>query len=268
MIKRILTILSVLILVACLLLSRVLWLAPFEKHAEIADNPHYYDAPIDLNKTSVIEFIVNHTDWKYDGLAGIYLTFDRPDALKSDKYYDRDFDLKVKINAYAKPKYGEGTFPRLIVSEFAPSDEPMSSTTRLWAGWPSTHMKYLLGYVMRFPLSREDLIIEVSVLVPDPVLAECNPRLAIVGNHSPDIGYIYLSRLLRDFPLLLCLIALVFLGVSTWKGIKHQHSEETSTETKKQKWTFKLFVIAFLSGGIFLLYIYSIFLLWLTFGFD
>jgi len=215
--NKTLVVISILILTVYLLLSRGMWLANLERHIKVANNP-YYSKPLDLNKTGVIKFVINSGDWSYnDGLADVFLVFERSNASKEDHYWDRDFKLKVKVKAYAITE-SKMIFPRLVKNNLMPSDEPMSTTTKLWAGWPDTRLEYRLGRVLRFPM--EDTIIEVTVLVPDTILAKANPRLKIVGDYdSAVLGHIYTLRLIRDFCLILCFASLVILIFFSWKSV-------------------------------------------------
>jgi hypothetical protein len=200
------------------------WLSNLERHVTISKNP-YFSKPIDLNKAGVIKFVINANDWSYnDGIADLFMVFERSDVSKGDDYWDRDFKLKVKINAYATDE-NKMTFPRLVKNYFMPTDEPMSSTTKLWAGWSDARLEYRLGRVLRFPM--EDSIIEVSVLVPDAVLAKANPRLKIVGDYdSAVLGHIYTLRLIRGFALILCLASLAVLVFFSWQSVSKKDSEK------------------------------------------
>lgn len=216
--KKTLIIISLLIVATCLLLSRNMWLSNFEHHVKTAKNP-YFSKPIDLNRAGVIKFLIKSGDWSYnDGIADVLLVCERPNSAKGDDYWDRDFKLKVKINAYAETE-NKKTFPRLITNYFMPNDEPMATTTKLWAGWPDERLEYRLGHVLRFPM--EDTVIDITVLVPDEVLAKTKPRLKIVGDYdSAVLGYIYTLRLLRDVVLFLCFVSLAVLVFFSWKFCK------------------------------------------------
>jgi hypothetical protein len=73
----------------------------------------------------------------------------------------------------------------------------------------------------------EDSIIEVSVLVPDAVLAKANPRLKIVGDYdSAVLGHIYTLRLIRGFALILCLASLAVLVFFSWQSVSKKDSEK------------------------------------------
>lgn len=213
--KKILIIVSALLIVVYLLTNRFPLLQKLAHHQKIA-NTNYFSKTLDLSKASVIKVEIKRGDWNYDyGLANIVLAFNRTDITKDDNYYNKDFKLKLKINAYAITE-NKLSYPRLIKNYFMPSDEPMSGKTKLWAGWPDDIMEYRLGNIIRFP--NEDLIIELKIEVPDEILAKANPRLKIVGDYdSAAIGYVNILKLIQYIFLTLCFGSLIFLVSLSWK---------------------------------------------------
>ncbi len=203
-----------------LVISRSYYLSDFERHQRIARDA-IISPPIDLSKTGIVKFVIKEGQWSYEnGIANLFLIFNRPEVSQTEEYWKKDFKLKIKINAYAITE-NKLTYPRLSLNYFMPNDEPMAKTTKLWAGWDDRGMEYLLGSVQRFP--KEDLIIEVNVTTPDELLAKANPRLKIIGDYDPAvIGYIYMFRLLRDSLLFLCFIALFLLTFYSWKYTERQ----------------------------------------------
>lgn len=213
--KKILIIISALLIVAYLLMNRLPLLQKLAHHQEIAKNP-YFSKTLDLSKKSVIRLEIKSGEWNYNnGLANVVLAFERTAVSKDDNYFDKDFKLKLKINAYAITEK-KLSYPRLIKNYFMPSDEPMSGKTKLWAGWPDDVMEYRLGNIIRFP--NEDLIIELTIEKPDEILAKANPRLKIVGDYdSAAIGYVKILKLIQYIFLILCFGSLIFLVSLSWK---------------------------------------------------
>jgi hypothetical protein len=213
--KKILIIISALLIGAYLLMNRFPLLQKLEYHQAIANN-QYFSKTLDLSKVNVTKFEIKRGDWSYDhGLANIVLAFNRPDVSKDDNYWNKDFKLKVKVNAYAIDE-NKISFPRLMKNYFMPSDEPMSEKTKLWAGWPDDTMEYKLGSIMRFP--NEDLIIELSIETPDAILSKANPRIKIVGDYdSAATGYVNILKLVQYIFLTLCFGSLIILFFLSWK---------------------------------------------------
>lgn len=109
-------------------MNRFPLLQKLEHHQEIANN-QYFSNTLDFSKTNVIKLEIKRGDWSYDyGLANIFLAFNRSDVSKDDNYWNKDFKLKVKVNAYAIDQ-NKLSFQRLIKNYFMPSDEPMSEKT-------------------------------------------------------------------------------------------------------------------------------------------
>jgi len=213
--RIILVILATITLLSYVLLSSKMWLMGFDKHLEIRDNP-YYSQNVDLSKEHVFTWKIESNVCNYNkGIAKVLLVFERTPEMTGNNYWNKDFALKVKINAYAVTENNINA-PRLIQNFFYPTDEPMSNETKLWSGWSDQRMEYLLGLVTRFP--KEDLYIDLTILSPDFVLAKANPRLKIVGNYDDAaIGHLFTIWLICDIAIILCLFSLGFLAIQAWR---------------------------------------------------
>lgn len=214
--RRILVVLASIILLGYVLISREKWFSDLERHVTISRNP-YYSQEIDLRRTNVFAWEINRNVWGYvEGPANILLAFEQTENMRGKDYWNKDFDLKVKIDAYAITENNIKA-QRLIQNYFFPTDEPMSKETKIWAGWGDRDMEYLVGQVMRFP--KEDLYIKLTILSPDPVLANANPRLKIVGDYdSAVIGHLMMLKLGRDIGILVCLLSLGVPAVQAWRS--------------------------------------------------
>lgn len=118
--KGILIIISGLLLIAYLLANRLPLLQKLEQQQRIADNP-YYSGKLDLSKKGLLRIEIRKGEWTYEnGLAYAVLTFHRvPPVSNDDKFWDKDFSLKLRINAYGTTENGL-SFPRLVNNYFMP----------------------------------------------------------------------------------------------------------------------------------------------------
>jgi hypothetical protein len=198
-----------LIIAIYMLAGRNYIFSDFEKDVKISKNS-LYSSTIALDHLHTFSWKIKNHDWDYqNGIAEISLVFNRSQSEGGDEYWEKTFPLKVKVDAYAETENNVKA-TRLIKNYFFPSDEPMAKEAKLWSGWSDEKLEYPLGSVMRFP--KEDLIIELTVQVPDPILNKANPRLKIVGDYDPAIlGFAPFAKVLRDISLIACLLALFFI---------------------------------------------------------
>lgn len=192
-----------------MLIGRNSILTDFEKNVKIS-NDSLYSPKVDLDHPHTFSWKIKNNDWDYNnGVAKLFLVLNRPESDGDDEYWRKTFPLKVKINAYADTENNIKA-ARLIKNYFSPSDEPMAKEAKLWSGWSDEKLEYSLGSVMRFPM--EDLTVELTVQVPDPILNKANPRLKIVGDYDPAVlGFVPFAKLLRDIALIICLVGLLFI---------------------------------------------------------
>ena len=198
-----------LLIASYLVVGRNYMLDSIERHLSIS-NDVIYSTDIDLRETKTYSWRVKKEDWSYtNGVAQLFLVFNRITDGTNSEYWKKPFQLKVKINAYAETDNNVKAF-RLIKNYFYPTDEPMAKETKLWSGWSDEKLEYPLGSLMRFPM--EDLIIELTVQVPDPILSKATPRMKLVGDYDPAVlGLVPFAKLLRDIGLIGCLIGLLFI---------------------------------------------------------
>ena len=230
MTKRIFIILAIIAIVAQIVVSRKLWFPELNSHLE--NSKHFkYSHTIDLESTDTITWKIGETDWDFnEGMAMVFLTFEKTPDMPGKDFHDKKFALKVKIDAHAVTE-NNVIADRLVQNYFLPTDEPMAQDDDLWAGWSDQRMEYFLGKVSRFP--KETLYIELAVLTPDAILSKVNPRLKINGGYdSAAIGPVIFLNRLRDVGIFICLIALGFLAIAAWKCEKKYPEYKDTNELK------------------------------------
>ncbi len=207
--RKIILIMLSLAIASYMIVGRNYMLDGIERHLRIS-NDVIYSKDIDLCETNTFSWIIKKDDWDYtNGVAQLFLVFNRNNDETNSEYWEKHFQLKVKINAYAKTENNVKAF-RFIKNYFYPTDEPMAKETKLWSGWSDEKLEYPLGSLMRFPM--EDLIIELTVQVPDPILNKATPRMKLVGDYDPAVlGFVPFAKLLRDIGLIGCLVGLLFI---------------------------------------------------------
>lgn len=216
--KKYLIIFCSLIIAIYMLIGWNYILRDFEKDVKTSKNA-LYSQNIDLDHVHTFSWKIKNDDWGYrNGIAKIFLVFNRSQNEGNDEYWKKTFPLKVKVDAYAETENNVKA-TRLIKNYFFPSDEPIAKEAKLWAGWSDEKLEYPLGCVMRFP--KEDLTVELTVQASAPLLNKANPRLKIVGDYDPAIlGFAPFARLLRDISLLACLLGLIFITRRALLGCK------------------------------------------------
>lgn len=207
--KKFLIILSATIISSTLFWSGSFLFSGLDRHYKIMKNA-FQSATIDLGQKHVFKWKIAETDWPSNyGFFNLFLEFKRTPEIEEKDLWEKNFDLKVRIAAYAITRNNIRT-PRLIENFFFPTDEPIRNKSNLWAGWSDEKMELLIGKIMRFP--KEELFIELTIQQPDEVLKKAAPMLKLIGDYDPAaIGYIPIFRLLRAIVIFVCILGLLFI---------------------------------------------------------
>lgn len=220
--RRILGIACVVVPTVALLAGRPFLFTHLTVHAERARGG-IVSEPLDLSRPGTFTWTIKQYDWHYNnGLAQLDLELERQGEPGEEPFSGRSFDLELEVVATATTTMGP--YPesaglvadRLVRSAFFPSNRPIKSGDKVWAGWHNDRVEYHLASIVRVPY--EDLEIEVQVVAGDEIIAASNPRLRLRADHDSAVpGHLGGILLVADVVMISALFCLAVLAVRVWR---------------------------------------------------
>ena len=200
MIKRILVVLSGIVLTGYLVLCMPHWLKDYRHHIVARDNP-LYSEPLDLSKPNTFTWNIKAQDWynPLDSWVSIYL--DTQPSIADSKL------LNLRARIEAKEIGDKRNFDRLQFTNSLPDNA--YPPEKGMADGKMANMIFRGG---------RDYQITLRVFTPDPLLSKANPRLKIQADYDHKIvgGYEFFQMTLYLI-LALSFLALGYLFREAWR---------------------------------------------------
>lgn len=223
-VKKVLVVVGAALVVGYLLISRSLWFPDLERQIRVGRDR--LTKAVDLRKPATITWKIPGEAWKYQGECQVALVLEKIPAIPWKAYRKESMALQVKMDAYAIT-YNPTAFGnriegiranRLIRNWYFITDTPLSPEARIWEFSGASGVELGLCGVQRYPW--EDTYVVFEILRPDPVLAEANPKLQIVGEYDYAVyGHIWPLRIFRDTVLLFLNACVIGLAYAAFKRI-------------------------------------------------
>jgi len=179
----------------------------------------YETNKIDISKINTFIWTITKDEWEHEGDAQLSILFQIRKDLPREKYQRENVSLRVKVRAYATPSNADprdwpagAEYDRVIRDWYYNTDDPLSKNSSIWRRSGGDRSEFGLAGISCRPY--ETLTIEVAVTSPDPILADSNPKLKIVGSHpSSMIPQILIARFIDIVGLTISILLLLLMNL-------------------------------------------------------
>jgi len=223
MIKKIIIILSTVIIAVFLVKGWKEWKYQFEYDVEIANN-RIFSEVIPLDSSGTFKWVVPKHYWGDFGCIGyLSLVTTTPTKGPSSQYWKDKLSIDFKISAKTLISQNR-IVNRLVESKYFSTDRPFDKEARIWESHSDTYSEYGLAGIWLLP--GENLEIDIEILTPNLLLAEASPKLMLVREHDYAIfghlGNLDLYRNLRDIGFIFCILLLIWIAINALKSIPNK----------------------------------------------
>lgn len=193
------------------------WFGELIKHLQHSRNARY-SGPIEVTRSHKQSWTIQQKELPSIGELEVYLSMNY-DAAIFEHAVTSPLQTQLAAKAVIENQIEQD---RLVRNYFftCTGPEKLGGGSNVWlARTDDGKMEYILGHVLAFPL--EDLVIDLTIVTPDPLLEKLTPRIKIVPIYdSAAIPWAGVVRFLSIILLSLSLIATFCLAVLAWETQK------------------------------------------------
>jgi hypothetical protein len=217
MIRKLFSMIALVIVAGYLLGGRGQWFADVERDARVGGEA-VFSEQLDLSTSGTRVWNVPRDDWSFEeGEAQLSLVIDRVPGLSAEILNRNTLPLRMRVSAYGITESGE-QFDRLIRNWYFKTDEPLGPDVRLWSFYSLDEVEHGLAGLLIYPY--ENTVVSIEIKNPDPMLEVGRPRLKLVGKYDYAVyEHLPILRLVRDGGLAISVMMLLGLVVLAWRPV-------------------------------------------------